>query len=149
METQDLSIIEHMRGKKDESGIIINWLVKVGVFLAILGVIGFDGGSIVINTVTLSSSAEDVAIAISLKVEDAPVNSNFSASQIYAMAVEEVKDEESGVAGAKVLRKGTEIDAQGVVHVRLRRRVDTLVTKYIGPLEKYTVSTGTGQAGTN
>ena len=136
-----------MRGARDESGIIINWLVKVGVFLAVLGVIGFDAGSIVVNTVTLSSSAEDVAIAVSLKVDSSTTFSTFSDIQVYNMAVDEVNDESSGVAGAKVLRKGTEIDEEGVVQVRLRRRANTLIAKYIGPLKKYTVGTGTGQAG--
>lgn len=148
MEGRDVPIIGPMRRTSDESGIILNWLVKLAVLLAVLAVIGFDGGSIVINKFSLSSSAEDVAVAVSLRVSDSP-NANFSDSQIYAMAVEEAKDEDNGATDAKVLRKGTEIDEEGNVHVSLRRRADTIVTKYIGPLKKYTVGTGDGQAGSN
>ena len=149
MERLDVPIIHHMGRTNDESGIIINWLVKVVVFLAILGVVGFDAGSIIVNKVTLSTSAKDVAIAVSLTVSDAPSASNFSDTQIYDMAVAVVNSEEDGVAGAKVVRKGTEIDDEGIVHVRLRRKANTIVTKFIGPLKKHTVGIESGQAGTN
>lgn len=149
MERQDVPIIQHMGRTSDESGIIISWLIKVAVFLAVLGVVGFDAGSIIVNKVTLSTSAKDVAIAVSLTVSDAPSASNFSDTQIYDLAVDVVTSEEDGVDGAKVVRKGTEIDEDGIVHVRLRRKASTIVTKYIGPLKKHTVGMESGQAGTN
>ncbi len=62
--------------------------------------------------------------------------------------VREAADTE-GVTKIRILRKGTEVDDDGVVHVRLRRKTRTLVTKYIGPLEKFTIATVSGQAGTN
>ena len=134
----------------DESGIIIDWFLKVGVLLVVLGIVGFDGGSIIVNNFTLSSSAEDVAVAVSIEVSDgAATPSSYSDHQIYTLAVEEVEDEENGVAGARVMRKGTNIDDEGIVHVRLRRKADTLVTHWIGPLKKRTIAVVDGQAGTN
>lgn len=137
-----------MKRACDESGIIVSWLVKLVLLLAVIGVAGFDVGSIVVNNVTLSSSAETVAITISLAVDEAPEGS-FPDTRVYDLAVEIVNSETDGVAGAHVVRKGTEIDDEGIVHIRLRRRADTLVTDLIGPLKKYTVATGNGQAGTN
>jgi hypothetical protein len=137
-----------MKRSFDESGIIISWLMKIGLILAVIGVVGFDLGSIVVNNVTLDSSAEEVAITVSIAVSDGPVTT-VQDTQIYDMAVAIVEGEVDGVEGARVLRKGTEIDDEGNVHIRLRRRAETLVTELIGPLKKYTVATGNGQAGTN
>lgn len=149
MHTRQVPIIEGMK-VGDESGLIISWLLRVGLFLLVLGVVLFDVGSIIVNKVTLSSSAEDVAVAVSLSVSERNTGGQiFADSIIYDMAVDVVEDEANGVKDARVLRKGTEMDEQGVVHVRLRRRVDTLVTDLISPLKKYTITTGNGQAGTN
>lgn len=137
-----------MKQSHDESGIIVSWLVRIVLLLAVIGVVGFDLGSIVVNTVTLSSSAETVAVTVSLAVDEAPAGT-FPDTRVYDLAVQIVQSESDGVAGARVVRKGTEIDAEGNVHIRLRRRADTLVTDLIGPLKKYTVATGNGQAGTN
>ena len=137
-----------MKRSFDESGIIISWLVKIGLLLAVIGVVGFDVGSIVVNKVTLDSSAEEVAITVSIAISDSPV-ATFQDTQVYDMAVTIVEDEVDGVEGARVLRKGTEIDDEGNVHIRLRRRAETLVTELIGPLKKHTVAIGDGQAGTN
>ncbi len=147
MESPRLPIIDYMRRSRDESGVILSWFLKVGVFLALIGVVGYDVGSIVVNNFSLSSSAEDVAIAVSISVDEMG-STNIPDFQIYTLAKEEVADEEAGVAGARVLQKGTHIDDDGVVHVRLRRRADTLVTGLIGPLEKRTIATVDGQAGT-
>ncbi len=148
MNAADVSIIDHMRRRTNESGIILNWFLKVGVTLLVLAVIGFDVGSIVVNNFSLSSSADDVAVAVSIGVSDNP-STFFTDFQIYEMAVDVVSDETNGVAGARVVRKGTHIDDEGIVHVRLRRKADTLVTHLIGPLEKTTIAVVDGQAGTN
>jgi hypothetical protein len=137
-----------MRRTRDESGIIVSWLVKIVLLLAVIGVVGFDLGSIVVNNVTLDSSAETVAVSVSLIVDEAPAGV-LPDTRIYELAVEAVESETEGVTGARVLRKGTEIDDEGIVHIRLRRSADTLLAGRIGPLERYTVATANGQAGTN
>lgn len=143
-------IIDDMRRANDESGIILDWFLKVGALLVVIGIVAFDVGSIVVNNFSLSSAAEDVAVAVSITVSDStgPATS-FTDFQIYTLAVAEVEDEENGVAGARVMKKGTNIDDEGVVHIRLRRKADTLVTHWIGPLKKRTIAVVDGQAGTN
>lgn len=150
METRHVPIIEEMKRANDQSGLIMGWFLRVGLFFLVVGVILFDVGSIVVNKVTLSSSAEDVAIAVSLTINDRNLgNSIVADSVVYDLAVSEVQDEANGIQGAKVLRRGTEMDQDGIIHVRLRRPAETLVTDLIGPLKKYTVATEPGQAGTN
>ena len=134
--------------RRNESGIILSWLLKVVALLAAMGVVLFDVGSIIVNTVTLDSAARDVAVAVSITVDDS-ASRFFTDSQVYDLAVEQVNHETEGVAGAKVVRKGTEVDDQGVVHVALRRKAKTLLTGLIGPLKKYTVGKADGTAGTN
>lgn len=138
-----------MNKTKDESGLILGWFLRVGLFLLVIAVALFDIGSIVVDRMTLSSSAEDVAVAVSITLSDRPGNTIVPDSVIYDMAVDVVKSEANGVSGARVLRRGTELDEEGVVHIRLRRRAETLVADLIGPLKRFTVSTGNGQAGTN
>ena len=132
---------------KDESGVIVSWLVKVGLVLLVIGVVGFDVGSIIVNNWTLSTAAEDVAVSVSVDADER--GASMADSQIYDLAVEVVESEDEGVDGARVLRKGTLIDEEGVVHVRLRRRAQTLVTHLIGPLKDRTIAVLDGQAGTN
>jgi hypothetical protein len=132
---------------RDESGIIVSWFLKVALFLAVVGVILFDVGSIVVNAFTLDSSADEIAIAVSLTVDTQPITA-WTDPEVLELARTELKA--SGVEGARVLRKGTTVEPEsGVVHIRLRRRASTFVTKYISFLEKYTIATGNGQAGTN
>ncbi len=150
MRTRHVPIIRVMMRRDDEEGVILGWFLRVGIFLVIAGVVLFDIGSIVVNNVTLDSSAEDVAVSVSVTVSEQNVGGRiFADSTIYDLAVAVVENEADGVAGARVLRAGTELDDSGVVHVRLRRRADTLVTGLISPLKKFTVATGNGQAGTN
>lgn len=133
---------------EDERGIIANWLVKIVIGMAVIGVIGYDAGSILVNHFTLDSGANDVAIAVSTTVATASNARNFTPHEIYQMAKAEVESEDGGVEGARVVRSGTEIDMDGVVRIRLRRVADTLIVKRIGPLRRWARATATGQSGT-
>ena len=149
MRRHNVPIINGMK-HADESGIILSWFLRVGLLLVVLGIVLFDVGSIVVNRVTLDSSAEEVAIAVSITVSDQNAGGRiFPDSVIYDLAVAVVEDEANGISGVRVVRKGTEVDDEGNVHIRLKRRAETLVVDLIGPLKKYTLATGDGQAGTN
>ena len=135
-----------MNINQDERGVILSWFLKVGLFLAVAGVLLFDVGSIVVNNFSLDSSADDVAIAVSLIV-DQGIPAQYTDAEVFELARTAVADH--GLTGVRVIRKGTEVDDAGVVHIQLRRRTNTLVTKYIPPLKRFTVATVKGQAGTN
>lgn len=134
--------------RRDERGIIADWLVKVVVGIVVFGVIAFDAGSILVNYFTLDSGANDVAIAVSTTVATAGKANQFTDAEIFDLAKSEVNAEDRGVEGARVMRDGTRIDETGVVHVRLRRVADTLIVKRIGAIAKWARATADGQAGT-
>jgi hypothetical protein len=134
--------------RRDERGIIADWLVKLVIGFVVIGVIGFDAGSILVNYFTLDTAANDVAVAVSTTVGNQSAAANYTDEEIRELALAEVKAEDGGVEGAKVLRQGTEVDDTGVVHIRLRRVADTLVVKRIGAISHWARSIATGQAGT-
>jgi hypothetical protein len=126
---------------------VVDWFVKLAIGFLVLGVIGFDAGSILVNAFTLSSGATDVAIAISTEVASGGVR-NFTDAEIFDMAKEAVADPEVGVKDARVVEKGTGIDDDGTVHVRLRRTASTLIVKRIGATEDWAKATADGRSGT-
>lgn len=136
-----------MNFHRDERGVIVSWFVKIAVFMAVIGVILFDVGSMVVNQVSLDSTADEIAIAVSLSVDQGPSLLLFTDQEIWRLARDAADLE--GITKVKILKKGTEVDDEGIVHIRLRRKASTLVTKYIGPLKKFTIATVSGQAGTN
>jgi hypothetical protein len=133
---------------RDERGIIVDWLVKILLGIAIFGVIAFDAGSILVNYFTLDTASDDVAIAVSLQIGTADPR-GFTDDEVYRLAREQVRSEDDGVENARVLRMGTEIDEEGIVRVRLRRVADTLIVGRIGVIENWARATANGQAGTS
>lgn len=136
-----------MRLPRDERGIIINWLVKLLLFLAIVGVVIFDGGSIAVNYFTLDSAADDAAVALSLAVETDDFGTNDQ--QVFDAARTLIATDVTLAQDARVLRKGTHVDDQGVIHVRLRRKAKTILVHRIQAISKWGIATAEGQAGTN
>ena len=141
-------IIQSMRSLRGEDGIVVDWLVKIVIVLGVLGVIGYDVGSILVNRVTLDGSADDMAVALSLVFQNAPA-SEFTTDEVFRETKTLLETEHDGAGGAKVVRRGTFLDPQGVVHVKLRRKADTLIAKYISFFDDWVRATGEGTAGTN
>lgn len=127
-----------MRRHRDERGFIAGWLVKLVVGLAVLGIVLFDAGSIVVNYFTLDSTADEVAVAVSLGVGSGTAQ-NLNALIPIAEEVAQRHD---------VKLVAATIDAEGVVHVKLRRKANTILVGRIGPLKDWARATVEGQAGT-
>jgi hypothetical protein len=132
---------------RNEQGIIADWLVKVVIGLVVFGVILFDVGAILVNFFTLDSAADDVAVAVSTDVGSGEVN-QFTDQEIFQMVKGVVASPDNGVDGARVLRRGTGIDDDGVITIRLRRVADTLIVSRIGAIEDWARATTNGRAGT-
>ena len=131
----------------NEHGIIADWLAKFVIGLVVFGVILFDVGAILVNFFTLDSAADDVAVAISTDVRPGEVN-QFTDQEILKMVREVVASPDNGVQDARVMRRGTGIDEEGVITIRLRRVADTLVVSRIGAIEDWAQATTNGRAGT-
>ena len=131
---------------RNERGVIISWLFKLVLFLALVGVIVFDAGSILVNVFTLDSAADDTAIALSLIVDPDEFGTNDQ--QVFDQASLLVASDTTLAGDAKVIQNGTHVDEQGVVHVKLRRVADTLVVEQFTALRKWARATAEGSAST-
>jgi hypothetical protein len=132
---------------RNEQGIIADWLVKLVIGMALFGVILFDVGAILVNFFTLDSAADDVAVAVSTDV-GAGEDNQFTDQEIFKMVKEVIASPDNGVQDARVLRRGTGIDDEGTITIRLRRVADTLVVGRIGAIEEWAKATTNGRAGT-
>jgi hypothetical protein len=124
----------------DERGILVSWLVKLLLGLAIAGLILFEVGAIAVNTFTLSSSANDIAIALATSVQTSG-STNVSEAQLEGQARELIKE-----VGAKLVE--LEVDkVDRVVRITLRRRADTLFVQRFNAIAGWGKATADGQSG--
>lgn len=122
--------------RTDERGIIVSWLVKLAIAFALVAVLVFDGGSIVINFFTLDSTADEIAIQLTTGDLGRTLNQATLEREAEALAKQ---------AGARLV----ELRIEGnLVFVTLRRRADTLVVGRIGPIKDWARATAEGQSGT-
>ena len=126
---------------KDDRGVVINWLVKLLVGLAIGGVILFDAGAIIVNFFGLDGAADEIAnqMATDLSAE------GVSNPDEHALKLEAKK--EARKRDAKLTK--FDIDAKGALHIRLKRTASTLVVSRIPFIEDWGTATAEGKAATN
>ena len=128
---------EEMKTHRDERGLIVGWLVKLLVGFAVVAVVLFDAGSIIINFFTLDSKAQEIAISLTTGNVGNTLNQQQIEAEARALAAE---------AEARLV--SVEVDnVERVVRVTLRRRADTLVVGRIGFIRDWTRATADGQAG--
>ncbi len=122
----------------DERGVVLDWFLKLAVVGGMLAVVLFDFGSIAVNTVGLESTVDEIAHSVSVSVADDTLNAVDDAALVEAARPT------AKLAGARVVK--VSVDIEGRVHVRIRRRADTLLVARIGPLEHWGVTTADGSA---
>jgi Flp pilus assembly protein TadG len=123
---------------RDEHGFMrVMTLTKLVVFLAIVGVFGFDGFSIMSNNVSTENDAQDAAYAASQEWH----TSNGNLNEAYQAAIQAVAGK-----GETVLTQNFTVDPDGTIHLLLRRTAHTVVFDKIGPLKHLTVTTQHGDA---
>jgi hypothetical protein len=125
---------------KDDRGIVLNWLVKLIIGLAIGGVILFDAGSILVNFFGLDGAADEIANMLATDVSSGKLDLNDEGE------IEEIARKEARKRDAKLTK--FEIDAKARIHVRLKSTADTIVVSRISPIEDWAVATAEGQAAT-
>ena len=122
---------------RDERGLIVGWIAKLLIGLALTGVVIYDAGSILINFFTLDSKAEEIAVTLTTGILPNQLNLQDAQEQAAQLAQE---------AEAKLVK--VEIDqATRVVKITLRRRADTLIVGRISYIEDWARATAEGQAG--
>ncbi len=132
----------------DERGLVVAWLVRVVLGLAILGVVLFDAGSIVVNFFSLDGTADEVAVAVATDLAtgvDAVPNlecNRRSRDPLCRKAYLTAREKGVRITSAR-------FDQDGVFHVELKRTADTLIVERIGPIEDWGTATASAQADTN
>ncbi len=122
----------------DQRGIIVGWLVKIVVALAVFAVIAYDAGSILVNYFNLDSKAEEIAVDLSTEIA--------SGTQFPAQTLEGRARAAAQASGARLIR--AELDEDGVLHIELRRRAKTLVVERLSPIRDWARATVDATAGT-
>jgi hypothetical protein len=118
-----------------------SWLFKLLVGFAIVGLVLFDAGSLVVNFFTLDSKADEIATVVSTAIV------NRELTETDASGIEAKAGILASEADARLVR--ATVDAEGVVHVRLRRTAETLVIGQVGPIKDWAKATSDARAGTS
>lgn len=128
-----------MNSFRDERGVIVDWLAKTVLFLALLGLVLFDAASVAVNSIGLQGVADETAAAVSADLTGAgrPTATEI-AEQAHALASEH---------GARLLK--AEIDSQGVVLIKMRRTAKTLFLGRIEAAKKWTKATAVARFNAN
>ena len=121
----------------EHGAIVMGWLTKVVVALAIVAIIGFDTVAVMASHVTLKDDANGAAEAANTAWNEnhRSVQAAYDAAALFARQ-----------HGEELPVRDFSVDPTGTVHVRLTKTTTTLVFQRIGPLKKYTTTTQTGEA---
>ncbi|MGH2772864.1 MAG: hypothetical protein ACRDIU_07000 [Actinomycetota bacterium] len=115
---------------RDESGIVVGWLIKILLMLAIAGLIVLEGGSLLWVRYTVSSAAQGAAQegALDIKTKGQLANPE--------VAIREYIKEKD----VELVTFSIDTSAR-TVSVIVRKQAQTFVVKRIDALKKYTVAT--------
>lgn len=124
--------------RADRGDIVVGWLTKIVVVLALLGVVAFDSVAVAVAHVSATDDANTAAMAAS----DAWVaqRGQHDIQAVYNAAVAAVANKDE-----TVLTKGFTVDPDGTVHLQLTKHATTLVLYRLGGLKKYATVTASGE----
>ncbi|WP_460459378.1 hypothetical protein [Angustibacter peucedani] len=112
----------------DRGDIVLGWLVKIVVILAVFGVVAFDAISIGTTKMSVEDQGDTAARAASetwQRTHDARAS---------------LADAQKAAAEANplnvVVPESFAVDADGTAHFTIEREASTLVAQHIGPLRK-------------
>jgi hypothetical protein len=115
--------------RRDNGSVVIGWLTKLMVAIALVGVALFD--SLAIGAAHLGAS-DDANTAAEAAVADYHTSHNVQAA--YQAAVETLPTDSESIPAQQFL-----VQPDGSVDLVVRRTTTTLVAHSIGPLKKYAV----------
>jgi len=117
--------------RRDDGSIVIGWLTKLAVGIAIVGLALFDTLSIGAAKLGASDDANTAAEAAS-----ADFRANHNVQSAYQAAVETLPSDTETIPPRQFV-----VQPDGTVQLVLNRTTTTLVAHRIGPLKKYDVIT--------
>lgn len=115
---------------EERGGIVVGWLLKLVLVLAIVGILAYDVISIAYGRVLATDDARSIARAAS----DAMILNRADAKEAV-----QIGQQRADARGVELKSGGITVAKDGSVTVVVHREVPTLVTYRIGPLTKYTI----------
>lgn len=124
---------------RDSGSIVVGWLAKLALVLAVLGVLAYDGLAVVIA----NFHAADRAGAAASEAADELRRTRGDVQRAYDAATRVVD------AGDTIETETFTVRGEGIVDLYVYREAKTLWLHRIGPLEKWTHArqSGTGSPG--
>ena len=126
---------------RDERGVIIDWLGKVLLVLAILGTIAYEAGAIAVNYFSLDSKANEIALEIATDIQGGVLTEHNE------QAIEAATRALAKNADARLVAYAFDRE-RDTFHVTLKRSADTLIISRIDATKEWTVARSNGQAPT-
>jgi hypothetical protein len=121
----------------DRGDIVMGWLTKLVVVLAVVAVIGFDGVQIGLSTVQLQDQANDAATA---------ARDSYAQRHDVSAALLAAQNSAKGANSQDVVVPGGfSVARDGSVAVTLTRRIHTAVAHYL-PVDAFKTATSGGSA---
>ena len=115
----------------DERGIVVNFLIKLVIGLALAAFILSEAGQIIFARISAEDAADRAAQAAAREYED-----SGDIETAHRVAVDEAEDDEAK------LKKFVVNPADGSVRVVVRKRASTLLVDKIGFMEGLTIAEG-------
>jgi len=123
---------------RNEHGVIMSWLIRILIGIALGGIILFDAGSITINFFGLDNSAEEIANGIAVQ--------RGAGDLVDQRSLEEEATEAARNAGARLV--SVSVDNEGILHLKLRRKATTLLVGRFSATKDWAKATATAEAAT-
>ncbi|MFN2539205.1 MAG: hypothetical protein ABR549_13800 [Mycobacteriales bacterium] len=123
------------RNSPDEGAIVLGWLTKVALTLAVLGFLSYDG----IAIVTANVSTADRANTLASEAAD-EVRSMRDVNKAYAAI-----SAEAAADGDTIEPQDFRVASDGHVTLVLRREASSLWMSHVGPLRKFLHVRATGE----
>ena len=139
-DTDDMSVTrlgktrQSRRENADGGAIVAGWLIKLTVALVVVFVVAFDAIAITYNNVSTSDAARSVARAAA--------DAKYLKKSTNAEAVGAAEQRADSV-GVTLDPENLIFQPDGSVEVTVSSSVDTIVAKYIPPLEELTTAVET------
>ena len=147
-ETVDLRALHRDALHRDERGIVVSWLVRIVVGLAILGVVLFDAGAITVNFFSVNDTAGEVAASVATDVATGqPAVPNLQCNRRSSYPACQTVYEVAREKGVKIV--SAHFDQQRVFHVEVRSTAETLIVGRIGAIEDWATATASADAETD
>ena len=113
----------------DAGGIVLGWLTRLTVVLAVVGVIAFDGISIITSRLSLEDAGNQAARSASETWQ--------STHDIRAALASAQRAATEANPDTTVVTDSLSVDADGTAHLVVTREASTLVAQHIAPLRHW------------